>query len=171
MNGHDAYDVVTLVVAIAGLALGLASVVWQTAQWRLAGPRMKVEMHFGAVGPGGLVTSPDQKMLEQLVARGFTPTVLVARVRNKGRTPIAIEQVSAALENGVTFMETNTPPGTEPLPHKLEGLCSATWYVRALPLVAAAKVIHGNVTTAKIRMAVSLGTGKTIYSDWKQVRA
>jgi len=126
VRGHDAYDVITLVVAIAGLALGLASVVWQAAQWRPTGPRTQVEMLFGAMGPCGLLMAPEPKMLTQFFKRGFTSVVFVALVRNKGRTPIAIEKVCASLDDGVTFFETDTPRGTDPLPHKLEGLSSST---------------------------------------------
>jgi len=41
--------------------------------------------------------------------------------------------------------------------------------VRSDALVAAARVIRGNEATAKVRMSVSLGTGKTIHSDWKRI--
>ncbi len=113
--------------------------------------------------------APEPKMLTQFFKRGFTSVVFVALVRNKGRTPIAIEKVCASLDDGVTFFETDTPRGTDPLPHKLEGLSSSTWYVRSDALVATARVIRGNEATAKVRMSVSLGTGKTIHSDWKRI--
>lgn len=44
-------DAITLVIAVLGLVLSVASLVWQTVVWRLAGPIVSVELTDGTLLP------------------------------------------------------------------------------------------------------------------------
>jgi hypothetical protein len=57
-TGPSGYDIAALIIAGLAAAMALASIIWNIAEYRLTGPRIKVRLVFGAAGPGGLVSSP-----------------------------------------------------------------------------------------------------------------
>jgi hypothetical protein len=100
-------DIVTLVVAIVGLALAALSLGWQAATFVLSGSRVRVTLRRGAVrrgfGETVRVSFPEHATeREVLVARkqGFTEDVAVAEVRNRGRLAISVEDVSIKTDDG-----------------------------------------------------------------------
>lgn len=160
-------DRVTLVVAIVGLALAVASLVWQAATFVLAGARIKVRLQQGAIGNGSAIVGPlDARIdFEDLRNQGFTQPVLAIEVRNVGRMPISVTGWHAVLENRMSYTDARSPVNPE-LSFRLEPQSKQTWYVELNPLHAAVSASHSAgiwpVDHQKVWMSVDLGNGKTV---------
>ena len=121
-------DTTTLVIAVVGLALAAASLAWQAATFALTGSRVKAEILHGALGRGGLVTSPPDKWTPNsravLASQGFSQEVVAVEVRNVGRMPATVQKVTAYLDNGVGLVQEQS---NKPLPCRLEAGSSEKW--------------------------------------------
>jgi hypothetical protein len=160
-------DTTTLVIAVVGLALAAASLAWQTATFALTGSRVRADILRGAIGRGGLVSSPPEKWNANspaaLAAQGFTEPVVAVEVRNVGRMAVSVQKVTAYLDNGIGFSPTQTET---PLPFRLEPGSSEKWWVEAAVLHAAIVASRhagiGGSDHPRVHVAVGLGTGKVV---------
>lgn len=164
---------VVLVVAVLGLVLSTASLVWQAATYRLNGPRVRVELLVGAVssygGAGGMATAPVgptwQRDLAALRQQGMAEPMVAVRARNIGRAPTTVTDVGATFDTGAAYTLAGGTPGSAPLPHRLEAEDSAVWW---LPLGEVAGIVRGTAevdglrTVRTVRMSVVLGSGRKI---------
>jgi hypothetical protein len=123
-------DTTTLVIAVVGLVLSVASLVWQAASFRLSGPRVKVHLREGFRGPLGVMVAPPSVYTDvgraALVRQGYTEHVLVIEAVNKGRLAATVNNWSLRFGNRAVY-ENPTDPGNPALPHRLESYTSATW--------------------------------------------
>jgi hypothetical protein len=156
---HDAFDILTLVVAIAGFALATASLVWQGATFALSGSRVKVTMLAGGLGPGGAVVYPASQGRRELPA-GYNERVLAINARNVGRLDVSVNRVGAVFDNKIEFLHPNYP-ANKALPHRLQHGSDETWY---LPWATLVDVAHAAGTPLGVRLYVELGTGKRVVS-------
>jgi hypothetical protein len=147
--GPTGYDIITLVIALLGVALGAASLTWNIAAHRLSGPVVKVELRLGARRPDAVVSTrgvepPD---LEMLIGQGFTEPIVGVEVTNDGRARTEIQDVTCRLSNGIGFFM-HQYPGNPTLSYRLEGGASETWWVPALAIrdIAAASAAGQNLT-------------------------
>lgn len=163
----------TLLVAVLGVILSVASLVWQAATYLLEGPRVKVELRVGAASfSGGYAHQPVkpgwQRGLAEMAAQGMTQGLLVVLVRNIGRHPTSVLRYSGVTDGGVKFGLTSAPPGCPSLPHRLEPHSEALFY---LELADAHAVVDATAATAKraraIRIEVELGNGRTVTTKEK----
>lgn len=160
--------VACLSLVISGLALG-----WQIAMWLLNGGRVTTQLKHGVVGRGGVAegaVKQDAKPLEltSLRSQGWDgPEVLGVQVTNTGRARV---QVTAfGIRQGTKGMAVNYPLGnafSPSLPTWIEPGSSASWcaeIVDGTALIAATKQsrLQG---PSELRVAVTLGTGKTIVT-------
>jgi hypothetical protein len=154
-------DTTTLLIAVAGLTLAAASLAWQAATFALTGSRVKANIERGALGGGGLVTSPPDKWTANnsavMAAQGFSHEVVAVAVRNVGRLPATVQKFSVHLDNGTSFIPIQTTP---PLPYRLDAGGSEKWWVDAADVRAL--IAAGRLARAKVHIEVALGTGKTI---------
>jgi hypothetical protein len=97
------YQLVTLIIAVVGLALAVASLTWQAVTFVLSGSRVKVELHHGAHdGAGNLISGPPlAQALRQAAEQGFVHEVIGAKVRNVGRVAVTVERIEAVLASGI----------------------------------------------------------------------
>lgn len=160
-------DAITLIVAIAGLTLAVVSLGWQAATFVLTGPRVKVNLQQGALGPGGAVVGPVDAGMSatELAQQGFTEPILAIEVVNVGRMPTTVTGWHAEFENGMKFTNPQYPLNPA-LPFRLEPQSKATWYVEARSVHATVSASHASgVTKAasqEVRMSVDLTNRKTI---------
>lgn len=161
----SALDIVTLVVAIVGVSLAFLSLGWQAATFYLSGGRVRLELRRGALqrGPGGTIrsTAPLKASARQmglLRDQGFTEEVLVVVVRNRGRLPISIEDVSAMTSDGWGFQRLDDPENPT-LPYRLQGGAKEAWHVELRPFQM---VVDGDGKARRAWMVVELGTGKMV---------
>jgi hypothetical protein len=160
-------DIITLVVAIAGLGLAVASLIWQAATFVLSGSRVKIQLKRGflgspqGVGPVSRVTAPLDATADHaatMAAQGFHQELLVVDVRNVGRLPVDITSVDGYLSSGWGFSE----PGlyNEQLPYRLEPGSKQAWHV-PIEYFRKALVMRG-IASEEAFMVVGLGTGKAV---------
>ena len=160
-------DIVTLVVAVFGALLGLAALVWNIAEFRLAGPRVKVAIKAAVISKAmeDAITG-----LEAVWTQNFDPRIneraVAIWVRNVGRFPTSIETYRVDVAEGYAFTDTQSLVGP-PVPHRLEAGEAATWYI-GFDAVRAAKGAVEDTMKLKdrpLRASVFLGDGRRIESE------
>ena len=156
---HDAFDVITLVLAIFGSLVGVAALVWQGVTWSLSGSRVKATLSAGGLGPGGAVIAPVKGPLGFQLPDYAPIPVMAVPARNAGRTAVTVERYMVRLPDGVRLW---APPlrGSDPIPHRLEPGTSGTWYVELELVRASVHAMSKPVALAFIE--VELGDGSTV---------
>lgn len=173
MHGHLAQttstlDIITLVVAIVGVMLALASLVWQGAVFVLSGSRVRVNLRRGALrrDAAGAVariagpTNPTGSDYALIHNQGFTEDVLIVDVRNVGRMAVSVEQIAAASEDGWGFARLADPENPA-LPHRLEPGAKETWHVEMLPFQ---RLVDADSRPRRAWITVELGTGRVVQT-------
>jgi hypothetical protein len=165
-------DVATFVIAVVGLAVATASVVWQMATFKLEGGRVKVKLLVGAMannGRGVALNDPHRvtpESLKSLAAQGFGMPVIAVTVRNVGRADVTVQRWSIKHEaSGLAFVPIGDSIGKE-LPFRLAAGASETWAAdlrTALALPDAGRAIKPN-SRGKVRGLVELADGRTYRS-------
>jgi hypothetical protein len=135
-------QVITLVIAVLGLLLAVAGLVWQAATWRLAGPVVKVELGEGTVLPTGL-------------------KYVSVTARNVGRSDVSItgwglqqRGDSDVMMIPMPTIPTPTPPVTLAAGHSLD-------FYFERPALEAHFPMLGSI---EVRGFIGLATGKRLYS-------
>lgn len=123
-------DMLTTVIAVAGLVLAVAALVWQTWSFRVSGSRVSVTIREGLIDAPGTqaVTAPDgatPSHLQSMRRQGFTNQVLAVEVMNSGRSPTNVKSVSVRYENGAAFTLTRVQPS---MPFRLDAESDQTRY-------------------------------------------
>lgn len=157
-------DVVTLVIAVVGLILSVASLCWQIAQHRLSGPRVRVELLWGGIAHDRAVTGPIQGTLEVFRHAGVDTAVVAVKGRNHGRLPIDITGFTVEMDGGGGY----SLPGWQPnpsLPHRLESGSEVTFYVPFEDLQAAVAVFQ-SAFRGRLRGRLDLAAGDPAASGW-----
>jgi hypothetical protein len=165
-DGTTALDIVTLVVAITGVALALGSLAWQAATFILSGSRARVKLRRGAIQRDALgrivrVAGPLQPSARDLAlmrSQGFTRDLLIVEVRNVGRLAVSVESATAEAEGGWGFAVLQDPENTA-LPFRLEPGAKESWHVDLAPLQM---VADSEGKPKRAWMSVELGTGKVL---------
>ncbi len=157
-------DTVTLVIAVVGLVLSVASLTWQVSTFLLSGARVRCELRHVGVAPGRTWASvPPRNPLRlppELTEQGFTDERLAVIARNVGRLPVSVERYALMFGAGINFGSVR-PESHEPqLPHRLEPGEQATWM---LSLAEARDIVsHARKGPQRAWMTVELGNGKTV---------
>lgn len=165
---HDsAADIVTLVIAILGLVISVASASWQVWSRRLDDPRLRVQLLRGYLGNGGIISAPASAAdsWQLMASQGYTERLLGVEVTNVGRFPISVENAIAQAEpSGVSFHR----PGWHINPeqnHRLEPFSSASWWVDMPSIAAMVQAGAGTKPewnqTQQVRMVVRASGGKS----------
>lgn len=154
---HDAFAVVTLVLAVVGLVLAVASLAWQGATFVLSGARVKATLQVAAVRPDGALTWPVAAARSITPPAGSVPAVAI-EVTNSGRTDVDVAGWGLDFGDGVSFIAGEWFPN-KPLPHRLTHGSTQTWYV---PFHEAQQVPNGLGREASTVGFVRLGNGRTI---------
>jgi hypothetical protein len=134
--------VATLVIAVLGVVLSVASLTWQAATFILSGSRVRADLKHGARNAAGVVHGSPRSMQQQLpslAAQGFTEEVIGIEVHNVGRLAATVDRVSAALAGGMKYNFLSDVVGPS-LPHRLEPQSSASWFAPAAPVRQAVAV-------------------------------
>lgn len=160
----------TFILAALGVALALASLLWQAISWLLSGSRVSVEIARTLSDPEGdkssiIGASTDAKTLAFLRNEGFTEPRIMIRVFNRGRGPSEIEQVGIVGPTGDGLVGIFDPP----LPCRIDGETSMHWHIDVSAVERWAHALAALRATAapemvEIRAQVTLGTGKEIKS-------
>ena len=138
-TGPSGYDIAALIIAGIAGAMALASVVWNIAEFRLSGARIKVNLLFGAVGPSGLVSFPSiPRDWQLLVSQGFTEPLVGINVVNKGRASTVVEHFRCRLSNGFALADAQLQFNPD-LRFVLEPHRSETWRLQTRDVMALAK--------------------------------
>lgn len=155
----------TLLVAILGVALATLSLGWQAASFFLSGSRVRAKLQQAFIGRAGAVTAPldaAPAAIKNTIAQGFTQPALAIVVTNRGRLPAEVAGWSISFENEFGYSNP-TDPINPPLPYRLEGGTSKTWYARGDDL---SRVVAGSKKPEQrglvARGYVSLGTGRRV---------
>lgn len=159
-------DVVTLVIAVAGLALSAVSLTWQVVQHRLSGARVKAELLWGGRGPDRIVSGPVRGDLRSLQHAGVTEAIMGVRGRNVGRLPVDITDFAIELDGGMSYSLPgwHVNPST---PHRLEPGSVASFYVPLGDVDATIEAVRGiQEYRGKVRGRFGLGNGETVATPW-----
>jgi hypothetical protein len=158
-------EIVTLVVAILGVLLALASLVWQAATFVLSGSRVRLLLRQGALKrmAGGTVRisgplQPTASDCEVMRSQGFEEPVLIVEVRNRGRMAVSVEDIAAVSEDGWGFKRAEDPENPS-LPHRLEPGAKQAWHVELAVFQA---LVDKDRKPRKAWMTVELGTGRVM---------
>ena len=126
-------DVTALVLAVVGAVLSMVSLAWQAATWRLSGPRVRARMLVGATNGSQYGTVPVTKdwhrSVDGFAEHGMLHRLIGVEVRNVGRAATSVVGYKIALGGGVKIGVTAPPPGTPPLPHRLEAESMVFYYL------------------------------------------
>jgi hypothetical protein len=136
-------EIVTLVIAVVGLALSVLALAWHIVSWRLTGSIVKVEVSHG-LGVGG-----------------SWPRLVGIEAMNVGRTAVSITGWGFRLPDGRTLWPAAGHPGNwagPPVPITLDPGHSASWQVNAETIRTS--LLDEGVPDAKLRGFVNLGTGQ-----------
>jgi hypothetical protein len=156
-------DVVALVTAIVGVALGVASLAWQAATFVLSGSRVKVTLRRGALSPDGSAKvsgplNPTEDALASMRAQGFTRDVLIIDARNIGRMPVSVERAAADSKTGWGF-EWPGDRSNLAFPHRLEPGAKASWHI---PMEFLWRLAEVTGQAHQVWMTIELGNGKVV---------
>lgn len=165
MKDTSSLEILTLVVAIVGVSLALASLAWQAATFVLSGSRVRVALRRGAlrrtVGGAARALGPLQPRAKDYAvmrSQGFTDEILAVEVRNVGRMAVSVEDVAATTEDGWSFQRAADPENPA-LPHRLEPGAKETWHVE---LSVFQHLVDTDGKQREAWMTVELGTGKVL---------
>jgi hypothetical protein len=162
--------VATLVIAVVGLVLSAVSVTWQVLQHRLSGPRVRVELLWGGIGGGRVVTGPIRGTLDSF-AGGFPNSqavepIAAVRGRNIGRLPVDVTAFAVEFDGGhsVGFPGWNLNPTS---PHTLKPGSAVVFYLPLNLVDATIRAGHDNLRShGQIRGSLDLATGGDATSPW-----
>ena len=146
-------ETLNLVLGVLGTASGMLALGWSGAVHVLTGARVTVTCGPGLHGDLGLLTVTAGTMSSK--PNGYPEATIVVVARNRGRTAVTVESVVVGCEEAQMFDGWNG----QPLPVRLEGGSSASWYTSAdhfLALIGALKKPASSVTAS-----VRLGTGRS----------
>jgi hypothetical protein len=164
-------DALTTVIAVVGVFLALAALVWQTYSFRRSGSRVSTTLKPGMkhitgtaaiTGPASMTSAQMQLMASQ----GYTTPVIAVEVRNSGRAPTNIVAVGLLFGNGAAYTETVLNP---PVPFRLDAESEQTWYFDRSQLTAygqgMAQIFKGkNPRSVRARVSVG-GKAKPVLSQ------
>jgi hypothetical protein len=160
-------DPATLILASLGVGLALLALAWQALSFILTGSRVRVAVRPGLRGIGAVVTVPHDAAalaLAHLRSQGFTDPIFAVEVTNRGRGETSVTSVDLVFDDGGSVGAGVLDP---PLPFRLIGDSSQTWYFDVQMAVAYAKAMEGVKPTGKpavLRGRAMLGSGKVIKS-------
>jgi hypothetical protein len=136
----DSMAIATLIIAVLGMGLSVASLTWQAATFILSGSRIRAELKHGARNAGMVGSgAPGSQPLKALAEQGLTEEVVGVEVHNVGRLAASVDRVEAALAGGMKLQMLLDVTGPS-LPHRLEPQSSAAWFVPAAPIRRAVAV-------------------------------
>jgi hypothetical protein len=164
--GTSHLEIVTLVVAIIGVALAVASLAWQAATFVLSGSRVGLTLRRGLIRRDGSGTvalalgplEPNAGHYGVMREQGFTEEVVIVEVRNRGRMAVSVESVRADTQDGWGFARIADPENPT-VPHRLEPGAKETWHEK---LAAIQKIVDTKGESQEVWMTVELGTGKVL---------
>lgn len=105
-------DIITLVIAVLGLALAIAGFVWQLVTWRYEGAKIRVALSTVFPVHGDQLGDPHH----------------CVTATNVGRSPVSLTNWGFELpDGGSTYMRRPLPIST-PLPHTLDGGQQASFH-------------------------------------------
>ena len=147
LDSTGTFGYVTAAIAVLGLLLATASLVWQVRTWGLAGSVVQVEIGQSMEDtPNGLIR------------------VLKVTARNVGRLGIEINEWGLRVD---VTPEMNVSPSQKgwgtPLPAKLDPGHSAVWLTPSSNILALLE--HNGIPDSKVHGFVALGTGEKRESD------
>jgi hypothetical protein len=162
-------EIVTLVVAILGVVLAVASLVWQAATFVLSGSRVGLTLRRGLIRRDGTGTvalalgplEPSADHYAMLREQGFNEEVVIVEVRNKGRLAVSVESVRTDTQDGWGFA-CIADPENPAMPHRLEPGAKETWHEK---LAAIQKIVDTKGQSQEVWMTVELGNGKVLRTD------
>jgi hypothetical protein len=148
MPGVDGFQWLTAGIAVLGLVLAVASLVWQIITWRLTGSVVKIDLAY-AFTVGGTMES----------TACFSITA-----RNLGRLAVAIDSWGLKLPpEGATMVTPNPRPWQgPPVPVTLEAGHSVTWYMVRDEIIGELRAHFA--PGVQVRGMVRTGTGEMIVS-------
>lgn len=136
----------TLAIAIAGLVVAVASLVWQAVSWSYTGARVRVKVSNG------------------VTAYGSEPVIVaIVEANNVGRSAVEVTGWGLLLPGGQSFVLQRALPGNTPTPSTPAGGHRAT-FVIPFGYLARPEVV-GAGDSVKVRGYLDLGTGKRVTSD------
>lgn len=139
------FDVVNLLIALSGVALGLTSLLVQHRQFAASGSVVEVFLRGVVVGD------------REPPTHGISVTA-----RNKGRQGVSVTGWGVDLPNKHRYVLYQPRAGNSPLPHRIEPGDEASWW---LPLDVLRKgLAEQGLGECKVSMSVDLGTGKTLVT-------
>ena len=162
-GGVSALDIVTLVIAIAGFGLGVASLVWNVVAHVATGVRVDVLLTCGYVGNGGYAHWQPSTSDRPFASGLSGAPVFGVIVHNTGRLPAVVTNVSI----GTPVMALSQAyVGPSPrLPHQIEVSADATWFMNFADIAALLDVSSKAKTpTSQLVATVGLGSGKSVRS-------
>ena len=162
--------IATLGIAVLGLCLSVASLVWQATTFRLSGPRVRVELRVGATNGQTYATMPLKQdwydSVIRLQQQGMGLPIIAVMIRNVGRQATSVVNYAAALDTGISFGMTSPPRGCKPLPHRLEAEDQILYYVELEDCLRLAHSVQFlPKKPSRLHMTVDLGSGKTLKTE------
>lgn len=147
----------TLAVAIVGLVLAVASLVWQAATFVLSGSRVKAALLVGTYRPDGLLTWKVEEV-NNITPRPDALPVVVVQVTNSGRTDVDVVGWSLDFGEGASLHP--APIGaSRPVPFRLQHGSQETLFLELARVYESAYAMYERPPS--VGGVVRLGNGKT----------
>jgi hypothetical protein len=160
-----------LILAVLGLCIALANVVWSVVSWRLTAGRVKATLSWAARKGTLIFTMAPSGMYpgDYFAGQGATTAAVAMNVRNVGRSPVFVDNYAVHCENGMEagwLRGTGALAGIPELPLKLEAGAVQMFYVdldQIYSLIAAAFAMQKLAKPEqRAWMVVTLGDGRSI---------
>jgi hypothetical protein len=163
-TGPSGYETIALIAAGIGAITGISALVWNIAEFRLTGPRVKGQLLFGAVGPAGLVSTRETHLRDwQTLARqGFVEPLVGIEVVNSGRASTQVHHFSCRLSNGFALSDVQLSVN-QPIPFVLEPHRSERFWLPAQEVKILVESARGTSLPVKhMTMEVEITGPKTV---------
>jgi hypothetical protein len=147
------FDVINLMIGLAGVGIGVAGVVLAVRAQR------SLERQFKESG-----SVVEVSLQAVLVADRDPPTEGISiRVRNTGRLGVSVTGWGVELPNKYTYIYWRPLPGNPKLDHRIEPGDEARWW---LPLDALRRgLVEQGLGECEVPMFVTLGTGERVVTE------
>lgn len=168
-------SVTALILSSIATFLSVVSLTWQFTQYKLNGPRVRVQAMMGAIGASHLVTYPVPRpaewatKLSRLSEQGINVPLLAGKAVNVGRMGIRVFGFSVEFPSGLSVSPLGNSHENAPFPYELSAHSENTWVIELREVFAAADAgmhaIKGEDFT-RVRMVIKLAGGREVRSGW-----
>lgn len=163
----------TFVLALLGVVLSSAGLVWNFVNFLLTGPRISVALTLGVANDAGdqmrswSIPADRADLTDEIADVDATREVVVISVRNSGRAPVNVDRAGVAVGKSKWFHHDITVAGIDGGGSRLEPGAASNWRTDVWPLVDLLRS-RRKEDVLLVRAYAQLGSGRHVRSPRKK---